>query len=204
MSSMNRKKYTTLLLAAIGITTLIVSTTPALAFPHALTVITPNNSDPQQEHAKPIFVVLGHTNEPTFGKKSGLHDGKHNVELFLEDEATSLPLKGANLKVDKYYFKDIKTFEKAKSVDGATKIVKNVALRGVFGDPGHYVARQLQDPGIYGYRVYGTIDYFGVAQVPIDTTVFCNSSAGATTKFNSPGWFGGYGCTDAIESIFFP
>lgn len=198
------KKYTKLLLAAIGLTTLIISTAPAMAFPHALTVITPNNSDPQQEHAKKIFVVLGHTNEPTFGKKSGLHDGKHHLEVFLTDDATSLPLKGAILKADKYYFKDIKTFEKAKSLKDATKTVKNVSVGGVFGDPGHYISRQIHESGIYGYRIYGTMDYFGVAQVPIDTTVFCNSSAGPTTKFNSLGWFGGFGCTDNLESNFFP
>jgi hypothetical protein len=197
-------KYTLLLLAAIGVTTLLVSTAPALAFPHALRVVTPDPNDPHQEHAKPILMVLGHTNEPTFGKKGGFHDGKHHLEVFLEDQATSLPLKGANLKADKYYFKDLKAFDKAKTVNDATKIKKDVAVGGVFGDPGHYIARQVQDSGIYGYRIYGTIDYFGVAQVPIDTIVFCESSTGDTTKFNSDGWFGGYGCTDKIEDIFFP
>lgn len=206
---MNKKHGLTLIAAIIGTTLLASTIQPAIAFPHALTVITPDPSDPHQEHAKPIFVVLGHTNEPTFGKKFGLHDGKHHVEVFLEDQATALPLAGSSLKVDKYYFKDLKAFNKATSVNDATKIQRNVALSGVFGDPGHYIARQVQKDGIYGYRLYGTINYFDEAEVPIDTTIFCRmgsegGSSGDTTKFNSPGWFGGYGCTNKIQDIFFP
>jgi hypothetical protein len=52
--------------------------------------------------------------------------------------------------------------------------------------------------------LYGIINYFDVAQIPIDATVFCRSTAGDTYKFNTPGWFGGYGCTDRIQDIFFP
>jgi hypothetical protein len=83
-------------------------------------------------------------------------------------------------------------------------------LSPVFGDAGHYMARQVMQPGIYGYRLYGTIDYFGMAEVPIDTTVFCRAAdseggaAGNTSKFNSEGWGGGYGCTERIADIYFP
>ena len=197
------KKFMTLFATVVAVA-LFAASSQAYAFPHALTVITPNTSDPNQQHAKPILVVLGHTNEPSFGRKAGFHDGKHNVEVLLEDQATGLPLAKSSLKVDKYYFKDTKDFNKASSVNKATQIQTNVPLSGVFGDPGHYTARQVQKDGIYGYRLYGTINYFDVAQVPIDTTVFCKSSSGETTKFNSPGWFGGYGCTDKIQDIFFP
>ena len=148
--------------------------------------------------------MLGHTNEPTFGVLPGVHDGKHGVEVFLEDAATVLPLTGANLKVDKYYFKSINRFSKATSLEQADTIQKNVVLGGVFGDPGHYLSRQIQQPGIYGYRLYGTIDYFGEGTIPVDLTVFCSSPTGDTTKFNSENWFGGYGCTDNIKDIYFP
>ncbi len=63
----------------------------ALAFPHAVTVVAP---PADQVNAKPIVVVLGHANEPTFGVLPGVHDGKHGVEVFLEDAATVLPLSG--------------------------------------------------------------------------------------------------------------
>lgn len=151
-----------------------------------------------------ISVVLGHTNEPTYGVESGIHDGKHNMEIRLLDAATKLPLSGANLKADMYYFKDIKKFNKATSPNDADDVMKGVTIGAVFGDPGHYIIRELQDVGIYGYHVYGTISFFGVHDVAFDKTVFCRSSQGDTSKFNSPGWNGGFGCTDDIKDIKFP
>jgi hypothetical protein len=153
---------------------------------------------------KKVQVVVGHTGEPTYGVKPGVHDGKHNLEVMLSDSETSLPLTGAVLKADRYYFKDLQSFNRAKSVADADSVVKGTPVSAVFGDAGHYMARQVQKAGIYGYRIYGNVSYFGVATVPIDSTVFCNSDAGNTTKFNSPGWSGGFGCTQDINSIAFP
>jgi hypothetical protein len=161
---------------------------------------------PESAHlmGKQVSVVVGHTSEPTFGVEPGVADGKHNMEVLLSDSATKLPLTGAVLKADKYYFKNIESFNKASSVNDADEIVKNVTIGGVFGDAGHYVARQVQSNGIYGYHIYGTIDYFKVAQIPIDTTVFCTATDGDTSKFNSPGWGGAFGCTGDINKIAFP
>lgn len=205
-NSMNR--YALILTSAIVAVTLVTSMStlsPALAFPHALKIV----EVPVHGHHKEVLIVLGHTNEPTFGSKSGVHDGKHNVEVFLEDAATGLPISGAQLKVDKYYFKTLAKFNSANSVNQANKIQTDVQLGGVFGDPGHYVTRQIQSPGIYGYRLFGTIDYFGEGTLEINETIFCSlreggGGASLTTKFNTAGWFGGYGCTDNINDIFFP
>jgi hypothetical protein len=175
------------------------------AFAHAHMTLTPDI-----ENVNPISVTIGHTDEPTFGVKPGVHDGKHNLEVFLEDANTTLPLSGANLTVDKYYFADIDSFEGANSVDEADQIETNVTVEEAFGEPGHYVADQIMQPGIYGYRLYGTIDYFGIANVTIDTTTFCSmgseggSSSGNTSKFNSEGWEGDYGCTGNIEDLYWP
>lgn len=179
----------------------IPAATMQQAFAHAHTEL---NLADEHVAGKKISIVIGHTNEPTYGAKAGIHDGKHNLEVRLSDEATKLPLAGAQLKADKYYFRDIKSFEKADSVDDADQMVKGVRVGGVFGEAGHYMARQVQKDGIYGYRLYGNITYFGVAQVPIDSTIFCNASNGNTTKFNSPGWTGAYGCTENISSTTFP
>jgi hypothetical protein len=160
--------------------------------------------DVHEAGERQVTIVLGHANEPTYGVKPGIHDGKHGVEVFLEDSATSLPLAGSSLKVDKYYFNGFRTFNRAKSVNDATEIQKRVTLAEVFGDPGHYIARQVQKDGIYGYRLYGTVNYFAVEELKIDTTVFCSSTDGDTDKFNSPGWFGGFGCTERIDEILFP
>jgi hypothetical protein len=176
----------------------------ANAFPHAGIVINPNPSDPNQANANPVSLFLGHTNEPTFGVSAGVHDGKHGVEVFLTDAATELPISGAQLSVDKYYFEDFASFNAAASVNDADEIQTNVPLPEAFGDKGHYVTRQIQQPGIYGYKLTGTINYFDVAQIPISTTVFCSLNGQDTTKFNTPGWFGRFGCTDAIEEIYFP
>ena len=170
-----------------------------MAFPHAhMTIV------PEQDNANPISVVMGHSSEPAFGAKLALHDGKHNVELFLEDAATALPLSGANLRVDKYFFKDIDSFNRATSVNDADVVIANATLSGVFGEPGHYVNRQIVRDGIYGYHVYGTIDYFGVAEVPFDSTIFCNSAEGNTSRYNSEGWGGGFGCPEDLSDIRFP
>ncbi len=78
----------------------------------------------------------------------------------------------------------------------------------MFGEPGHYPAMQIVQPGIYGYRIYGTINYFDVAEVPIDTIFFCrlNTEDGLSanpSKFNSEGWEGGYGCVSDLNDIYF-
>jgi hypothetical protein len=172
---------------------------PAFAHAHATLTL-----EDEPVAGKQISVVLGHENEPTYGAKAGIHDGKHGLEIIISDEATSLPLTGASLKADKYYFRDIKSFEKADSPEDADAIVKGVDVRGVFGEAGNYLARQVQKPGIYGYKVYGTIDYFGVPSISIDTTVFCSSPEGDATKFNSPEWSGSFGYTSDINDSTFP
>ena len=106
--------------------------------------------------------------------------------------------------MDKYYFTDFRTFERAQSVNAANEIQRGVTLDAVFGDPGHHVATQVLKDGIYGYRLYGNVSYFGVADLTVDTTVFCSSTEGNTSKFNSPGWVGGFGCTENIDETLFP
>lgn len=149
-------------------------------------------------------MVIGHTDEPAYGALPGIDTGRHNLEVLLSDDATKLPLTGANLTVDKYYFRDLNSFDRANSPISADEVQHNVSVTSVFGDPGHYMARQVIKEGIYGYRLYGNISYFGVANIPIDTTVFCTSETGNITKFNSPGWSGSFGCPINIGNTAFP
>ncbi len=172
----------------------------AMAFPHASLVI-----DPEDEHANDIRVVLGHTNEPAYGKLPGIHDGKHNLEVDLSDDATTLPIPNATLFADKYYFKNIPSFQRADSLEDADAIELNVSISAVFGQPGTFYNRQVIDPGIYGYTIRGTIDYYNVTTVPLEnTTKFCSIPGEDLTKFDSPGWTGSFGCPQNIKSIFFP
>jgi hypothetical protein len=184
---------------ALGILTTAGATVPAFAHAHTSLFVA---DGPVQ--GREIEVVLGHSNEPTYGARPGIHDGKHALEVSLADAATGLPLTGATLKADKYYFKDAASFEKAGSPEDADAMEKGVTVSAVFGQDGQYMARQVQQPGIYGYRLYGNVSYFGVATVPIDTTVFCRSAEGDTSKFNSDGWGGSFGCTPSIEDSRFP
>jgi hypothetical protein len=200
-SKLNRKAMIFGAMAAVLSLVLGPGMVTQQAFAHALNI---QDIDVEGAGNRGITIVLGHTNEPTFGAKPGIHDGKHGVEVFLEDRDTALPITGAELQVDKYFFKDFNAFKKAKSVRDATERERGVELDSVFGDPGHYLARQVQKDGIYGYRLYGTIHYFGVEELDVDATVFCRSPDGPTTKFNSPGWFGGFGCTDDIDDSLFP
>lgn len=177
----------------------------ALAKPHASLLIPPPEGQPD---VNTIKVVLGHTNEPTFGKLPGIEDGKHYLEVELSDDATTLPIRTATLFADKFYFKNVESFDAAQSPQDADEIESNVPISAVFGSPGLFYNRQVVDPGIYGYTLRGEINYFDVGTVPIeDTTIFCNvevQGAQEPNKFNSQGWTGAYGCSDSIKEIFFP
>lgn len=149
-----------------------------------------------------ITFVMGHTNEPTYAQEKGVHDGKHPMEIFLSDANTGLDLADADLTADKFYFKNLKSFEKAQSPFDADAVVTGVPVAAVHGDPGHFQVRQvLSEPGIYGYHVTGTISYFGVHDIPVDITAFCRD---APSKFNSDNWFGGFGCTTDIKDSNYP
>jgi hypothetical protein len=189
-------------LAAIGL--LVASSFTVTAYAHGRLILTPDI-----ENVNPISVVLGHSNEPAFGVEPGVHDGMHGVEVSLEDANTTLPLAGADLRLDKYYFSDFESFQNATSPEQADQVEQNITVEDVFGEPGQYRAQQIVQPGIYGYRLYGTINYFDVAEVPIDTIFFCtlNSEDGVsanTSKFNSEGWEEEYGCVSDINDIYFP
>ena len=173
------------------------------AFAHAETTL-PINVDDQV--GRSIVVVIGHSNEPSYGAKPGIHDGIHGLEVTLSDNATGLPIDDAQLKADKYYFTDLQSFDNARSVDDADEILEGTDVGAVFGETGRYLARQVVADGIYGYRLYGNMSYFGVANVTIDSTIFCTASddEGNTTKFNSPGWSGSFGCPQDIDTIAFP
>jgi hypothetical protein len=193
----------TILIILAGIATISASSysiDDAMAFPHASLII-----DPEDEHANDIEVVLGHTNEPAYGKLPGIHDGKHFLEVDLSDAATLLPIPNATLFADKYYFQNIESFKRAESLEDADAIELNVPITAVFGQPGTFYNRQVIDPGIYGYTIRGTINYYDVAQVPLEnTTKFCSIPGEDLTKFDSPGWNGSFGCPQNIKSIFFP
>lgn len=145
-------------------------------------------------------LVVGHTNEPTYGNESGTHDGKHNVDIRIRDKDTKLPISGAQLKLDRYYFENTKQVNKASSPTDAKDMDTNIPVSSIFGTPGSYTVRQLVQPGIYGYHIYGTVKYFDGVSYPVDFIAFCSIGS----KFNSVGFSGSYGCVDDIKDIKFP
>ncbi|HEX5186420.1 MAG TPA: hypothetical protein VFV86_05975 [Nitrososphaeraceae archaeon] len=207
--------FTILVAGIITISASSYSGNEVWAKPHASLIIVPDQNDPNQANANNITLVLGHSNEPAYGKLPGIHDGKHNVDVELTDQATTLPIQGSNetepffpntqIMVDKYYFKNIESFNNAQGLEDADAKELNVPVTSVFGQPGLFTNRQVIDPGIYGYTLRGIINYFGVASVPIEeTTKFCTSQEGDTSKFDSPGWTDSFGCPISIKDIFFP
>ncbi|MDP9015824.1 MAG: hypothetical protein M3M87_03585 [Thermoproteota archaeon] len=199
-------------LTAIVTTLAIVLSSPTTvqpAFAHADTILSVNiEDDEEQQQGGGIVVVVGHTNEPAYGAKPGIHDGLHGLEVTISDNATGLPIGDAQLRADKYYFADLESFNSAASVEDADEIEEGINVGEVFGETGSYLARQVVADGIYGYRLYGNISYFGTANVTIDSTIFCSTpdqeEGGDTTKFNSPGWSGSFGCPQDIDTIAFP
>ena len=194
------------LTAIIATLTIILSspTTIQPAFAHAETIL-PISVDDQP--ARGIVVVVGHSNEPSYGAKPGIHDGMHGLEVTVSDNATGLPIGDAQIRADKYYFTDFESFDSATSVEDADEIDEGIDGGEVFGETGSYLARQIVTDGIYGYRIYGNISYFEAGNVTIDSTIFCalpDEEGGNTTKFNSPGWSGSFGCPQDINTIAFP
>jgi hypothetical protein len=100
-----------------------LTTTIQPVFAHTETTL-PINVDNQT--GRSIVVVVGHSNEPAYGAKPGIHDGIHGLEVTLSDNATGLPIGDAQLKADKYYFTDLQSFDNARSVDDATKFWKEL------------------------------------------------------------------------------
>ncbi|MGD1838058.1 MAG: hypothetical protein ACPKPY_08380 [Nitrososphaeraceae archaeon] len=193
---------------------LMLISTQTQAFGHSSQVVTTDIEigDPTTPvlQDKKIRIVLGHSNEPAYGKLPGIHDGKHNVEFILSDGDTRAPLTGAELTVDKYYFKNIESFNAATTLDEADYTEKDVRLGGVFGEPGLYWTRQVIDPGIYVYTVKGTIDFYQVGKYELPEegiTKACRileDGNDLTTKFDSKNWVGGFGCPIPITDIYFP
>ena len=68
----------------------------------------------------------------------------------------------------------------------ADDIELNVPVTAVFGQPGTFYNRQVIDPGIYGYTINGTINYYDVAFVPFEATKFCSIPGEDLTKFDTP------------------
>jgi hypothetical protein len=199
------------LIAIVTTLALVLSspTTVQPAFAHADTILSVNiEEDEEQQQGGGIVVVVGHTNEPAYGAEPGIHDGLHGLEVTISDNTTGLPIGDAQLRADKYYFADLESFNTAASVEDADEIEVGINVGEVFGETGSYLARQVVADGIYGYRLYGNISYFGTANVTIDSTIFCSASdqeeGGDTTKFNSPGWSGSFGCPQDIDTIAFP
>ena len=187
----------TLILSVITAVVVISTATANDAFAHGTysKEITMSNGE-----TRTFQLVVGHTSEPTFGNEPGTHDGKHNVDIRIRDKDTKLPVSGAQLTLDKYYFKNTKQVDKASSPEDAKYVETKVPVSSIFGSPGSYTVRQLVEPGIYGYHIYGTVKYFDGVSYPVDFIAFCRDGA----KFNSAGFSGGYGCVADINDIQFP
>ena len=148
-------------------------------------------------------IIIGHDEEPAFGHEKGVWLGKHPTEVFLRDANNEPIIDIQGLKVDKYYFKNVKKYNKADSLSDATAKSLGNDLRQVFGEPGTYHSDQIIEPGIYGYRVYGDVN--GHA---LDVTLFCAADGmNDPTKFEDTG--DGepareFGCPRDINDIKFP
>ena len=195
------KNISIFLIASVAAIMLLSAVSPNQVFAHGGQVI--EFDLPDNLGKRWITVIMGHNNEPTTSYEWGKASGNHPMELFITDTRTGLNLGTASLTVDKYFYKNDKAFEKATE-DGFEPLQTDISVSAVHGDPGHYFARQiLSESGIYGYHVTGTVNYFGVMDVPIDVKAVCRDAPNASA-FNNPTWFGGFGCPADIDDGKFP
>ena len=140
-SSENRTRTAALWGAALVAMALMLSAgTIQSAFAHGSFTVPVTSKHLQNKQA---VIVIGHSAEPAFGVEPRITNGLHNLGLSLTDFDTKMPLAGAQLKADKYYFKDIESFNAATSVNDADANKTGVTVGGIFGQPGFYQARQL-------------------------------------------------------------
>ena len=60
-------------------------------------------------------IIIGHDNEPSFGHKKGVWLGQHNAEVFLREADNTTPITDVQgLKIDKYYFKNVKKIQQSR------------------------------------------------------------------------------------------
>ena len=191
-------KKTPLLVAILAIT-VISAFGLTQAFAHQRTDIPTNHEDNQ------IRITVGHTNEPAYGASSTA-DGMHGFEMSVVDKDTKLPVPstGTSLTLTKYYFETVDAFNSAAELEDADQISEPVDFRPLFGSPGIYLHRQIVDTGVYGYHVEGIISYFGVEDIEVDFTAFCDAPGMTPGKFEEGNWAGSFGCPNDIESIHFP
>lgn len=81
----SRKRRSAISVIAIVCTLAIVLSSPTTiqpAFAHAETIL-PTNADDQQGQG---IVVIGHSSEPAYGAKPGIHDGLHGLEVTISDK----------------------------------------------------------------------------------------------------------------------
>lgn len=189
-----------LVVGAVATIMLLLVVGAEQAFAHGSQVIefTLPNGEPRT-----ITVVMGHNNEPTAAQETGKHNGKHPMELFISDTRTGLNLADADLNVDKYYYKNDESYNQAAK-NGFVPLETDIQVSAVHGDPGHYFARQvISEPGIYGYHVTGTVNYFDVVDVPVDVKAICRDVS-EPGIFNHDSWSGGFGCTADVDDDKFP
>ena len=148
-------------------------------------------------------IIIGHDNEPSFGHEKGVWLGMHATEVFLRDGDNNT-ISGADLSLDKYYFKNVKKYNKAKSLSDATQISLGNSLSEVRGEDGTYHSSQIIAEGIYGYHVYGDVNDVHT----VDVTLFC-----LHPDMDDPGKFedgpndpssNDFGCPRDINDLKFP
>ena len=146
-----------------------------------------------------IKIVIGHSNEPSFGHEEGVWLGMHNVNAILSQD--DIPIGDATLQVDKYYFEDAKQYNKADSLDDAEQESLANELSKQYGTDNRYESRQIVTDGIYVYRVYGEAN-----SQDVDVTVACfDEDMDDPYKFNNyDSSTKKFGCPENIEDLKFP
>lgn len=185
-----RKKYTaiTMMVVLLSISTGLFFMQPQEASAHQRMPIGDN------------FIIIGHTNEPSFGAEDGKWVGKHDVQVLLRD-ADGNPLSGAELEVDKYYFENVKKYNKADKIKDAFAISRNNVLGEKHGSPGEYISHQTISSGIYGYDVQGTLADGQKFRV----VAFClEKGMKDPTKFERGAALSEFTCPQDIDDIAFP
>ncbi|WP_337862479.1 hypothetical protein [Nitrososphaera sp.] len=206
-------KYVTMTIATVAAAILLLSAGANIAWAHSSTNL-PLPSDPNRG----VKLTVGETSEPAYD------DEFHNIDIIIRDKLTNMPVGNAHkkldgtqgLKVDSYFYPKGTTPSVTGTEPGPlspgpgfTDKKLDQSVRPQFGKLGSYSASSqfYTKVGLTLYHIYGVVNYYGDAEIPVDVWVAGDGHHGLAVKRGVSGsttvtWSGGFGLGDRSDSYW--
>jgi hypothetical protein len=205
---MIKSRFAIMAAASVAAAMLLLSGNVNTAWAHASA-----NLNLPTDVTRGVRLTIGETAEPAYV------DSPHNIDIAIRDRLTGLPVGNAHkkldgtqgLKVDAYFYPkgvtpSVTGTEPAALAAGPgfTDSKLNQNVRTIFGKLGSYQADDqfYSKTGITLYRVYGVINYYGDAEIPVDVWIDGGAVKRGVSGATTVTWSGGFGLQDATTKYW--